>query len=83
MKSFHCLFCHGYEDRDPLSSKVLTIDSGEPAIAVHIAQNAAQLTHQVTICTNHHNNVASELNPLVGSLIMSKFNLDAKKKASH
>ncbi|KAL7620932.1 hypothetical protein AAE478_008243 [Parahypoxylon ruwenzoriense] len=76
---FHCLFCHGYEDRGTQSSGVLAVPPVNPAIAVHMAQNAAQLTSQATIYTNGNDDVAAELKPLVSSLAQSKFNVDTRK----
>ena len=52
--SFHCLFCHGYEERDSASSGVLAVgDLANAPPAMHFARNAHQLTpNGVTIYTN-------------------------------
>lgn len=73
------MFCHGYEDRDAASSGVLAVAPVGPAIAVHMAQNAAQLTDQVTIYTNGNAEVEGELKPLVMSLVVSKFNIETRQ----
>ncbi|KAH8755805.1 hypothetical protein F5883DRAFT_607619 [Diaporthe sp. PMI_573] len=39
---FHCLFCHGYEDRGAPSSGVLEVQTVNAAIEAHMAQNAAE-----------------------------------------
>ena len=51
--SFHCLYCHGYEEKGSPSSGVLAIQGCAIApLALHLAENAAQLTTSVTIYTN-------------------------------
>lgn len=52
--SFHCLFCHGYEQRGRASAGVLAIDDVAPLLFAlhHVARNAAQLVVSVTIYTN-------------------------------
>lgn len=77
--SFHCLFCHGYEDRGATSSGVLAVAPVGAAIAVHLAQNAAQLTDQATIYTNSNDDLTAELKPLVSTLVESKFKIDTRK----
>ncbi|KAI1381677.1 FAD/NAD(P)-binding domain-containing protein [Hypoxylon crocopeplum] len=50
---YHCLFCHGYEQRGSESSGVLAINDVAPIpIALHVSRNAAQFTKHVTIYTN-------------------------------
>ncbi|KAI1376296.1 hypothetical protein F4677DRAFT_459833 [Hypoxylon crocopeplum] len=66
---FHCLFCHGYEDRDAPSSGVLAVPPVNGAIAAHMAQNAAQLTREVT----------PELGPIVNTLTRSKFHIETRE----
>lgn len=76
--SYHCLFCHGYEDRDAPSSGVLAVPPVGPAVAVHMAHNAAQLTDRVTIYTNGDAEVEAELRPLVSPLPASRFGLETR-----
>jgi thioredoxin reductase len=67
--SFHCLFCEGYEDRGSSSSGVLAVDFIALApIAVHLAENAAQLSSQVTVYTNG----STELGSAVQSALTGK-----------
>ena len=56
MISFHCLFCHGYEERFSPSSGVLAVgDLANGPPAMHFARNAHQLTpNGVTIYTHGH-----------------------------
>ncbi|KAI1087781.1 FAD/NAD(P)-binding domain-containing protein [Rostrohypoxylon terebratum] len=50
---FHCLFCHGYEQRGSESFGVLAINDVAPIpIALHVTRNAARFTKYVTIYTN-------------------------------
>lgn len=77
--SFHCLFCHGYEDRDAPSSGVLVVPPISGGLAVHMAQSAAQLTERVTLYTNGNADVTAELKPLVSSLVESKFYVEARQ----
>jgi gliotoxin/aspirochlorine biosynthesis thioredoxin reductase len=58
---------------------VLVIPPVGAAIAAHMAQNAAQLTDQVTLYTNGDEAVLSELQPMVSSLVQSKFIVDTRK----
>ncbi|OTB15046.1 hypothetical protein K445DRAFT_367239 [Daldinia sp. EC12] len=76
---FHCLFCHGYEDRGDGSSGVLAVAPVGAAIAVHLAQNAAQLTGRATIYTDGNDDLTTELKPLVSTLVESKFKIEARK----
>jgi gliotoxin/aspirochlorine biosynthesis thioredoxin reductase len=78
-QSFHCLFCHGYEDRGAPSSGVLVVQAVNAALGAHMAQNAAQLTNEVTLYTNGDDAVLSELKPMVGGLDQSKFKSDTRK----
>lgn len=76
---FHCLFCKGYEDRGPGSSGVLAISPTVPALAAHMALNAAQLTETVTIYTHGDEAVAAELQPSVNALKASVFSIETRK----
>jgi len=67
--SFHCLFCHGYEERFSASSGVLAVgDLANAPPALHFARNAHQLTPRgVTIYTHGqaslHDSLVSVLGP--------------------
>ncbi|RAH59071.1 thioredoxin reductase glit-like protein [Aspergillus piperis CBS 112811] len=59
---FHCLFCKGYEDRSAKRAGVLAIQSAANVpMAMHQAENAAQLAEQVTIYTNGQEALNSQL----------------------
>lgn len=77
---YHCLFCFGYEDRGAESSGVLAVQvlAMMPALAVHMADNAAQLSKEVTIFTNGSEDVASQLQALCPN---SPFKLDTRRIA--
>ncbi|KAH8590939.1 hypothetical protein B0O99DRAFT_579198 [Bisporella sp. PMI_857] len=50
---YHCLFCHGYEERGGASADVLAIDDYAPAaIALHLAGYTNRLTEKSAIYTN-------------------------------
>ncbi|KAI1856265.1 hypothetical protein JX265_011777 [Neoarthrinium moseri] len=76
---FHCLFCHGYEAKGSASSGVLVIPPVSGALAAHMAQNAAQLTDQVTLYTNGDDDVTVELQPIVSGLVQSKFIIEERQ----
>ena len=67
MCSFHCLFCHGYEDRDVASVGVLAVDlmAEMPRITNGLARNALQFSKDVTVYTNGSESVASALTAMV------------------
>ncbi|KAL8832727.1 MAG: hypothetical protein Q9170_004771 [Blastenia crenularia] len=59
---FHCLFCHGYEERDVASSGVLAIgDTANPNLALHLARMAKRLTPNVTIYTHGADELAQKM----------------------
>lgn len=60
--SFHCLFCHGYEERGAASAGVLAIgDIAAVPPALHLARSAAQLAKRVTIYTDGAQELADAL----------------------
>lgn len=60
--SFHCLFCHGYEERGAESAGVLAIgDVGSVHPALHLARSAKQLAKKVTIYTDGAQELADSL----------------------
>jgi thioredoxin reductase len=75
--SYHCLFCLGYEDRGAASSGVLAIQvlAMMPALAVHMADNAAQLSKEVTIFTNGSEELAGQIR---GMCPNSPFKVDTR-----
>lgn len=67
--SFHCLFCHGHEQRGSESSGVLAVDDVAPVpFALHVSRNAAQLTKKVTLYTNGNKENAEILRAAVGPI---------------
>lgn len=59
---FHCLFCHGYEERGAVSAGVLAIDDCAPASrALHLARYANRLADKVTIYTHGNSQVTKEI----------------------
>lgn len=73
---FHCLFCHGYEDRGASSSGVLGVfPVVVPPLVIHMAENAAQLSDAVTIYTHGNADLAAQLEPAASSS-SSKFEID-------
>ncbi|ELQ44762.1 thioredoxin reductase [Pyricularia oryzae] len=64
---FHCLFCHGYEDRGLPSSGVLCVGphGGSPPLALHLSRMARRLTEKVTLYTNANAELAAELKRLL------------------
>jgi gliotoxin/aspirochlorine biosynthesis thioredoxin reductase len=59
---FHCLFCHGYEDRGASKAGVLAIAPiADIGPATHMARGARQLADKVTIYTDGNEALASSL----------------------
>ncbi|KAI0883506.1 FAD/NAD(P)-binding domain-containing protein [Annulohypoxylon maeteangense] len=75
-KIFHCLFCHGYEDRGSPSSGVLAVSPILiPGLAIHMAENAAQLSDSVTIYTHGNDDLTTQLL----SITDSKFKVESRQ----
>ncbi|KAF9870423.1 thioredoxin reductase [Colletotrichum karsti] len=65
---FHCLFCHGFEERGSEGAGILGFGMlGNLKMASHIAYMARPLARQVTIYTNGNEALASELSGFPGS----------------
>ncbi|KAK8105168.1 hypothetical protein PG999_008527 [Apiospora kogelbergensis] len=59
---YHCLFCHGYEQRGAESAGVLAVDwIASAKMAMHMAHMAASLAKVVTIYTNGDEALAAEM----------------------
>lgn len=66
--SYHCLFCHGYEDAGKPSSGVLAIgEIAVPAVATALARSAKQITSKVVIYTSNNPSLQSSVAELIGS----------------
>lgn len=75
MQSFHCLFCHGYEERGDFSSGILAVqEAAFLPTTLHMAQNALQLTNSVTIYTHGDEKLQRELQAAVASKAAITFN---------
>lgn len=70
MSRFHCLFCHGYEDRGQESVGVLAIElmAQVPPITNGLIRSALQLSKNVVVYTNGAPDVAAKLQGLTTSL---------------
>ncbi|KAF3389896.1 putative thioredoxin reductase [Talaromyces pinophilus] len=78
---FHCLFCHGYEDRGASSTGVLAVQSAALApLAIHFAENAAQLSSSVTVYTHGSEELSAELSSVLSTGVQ-KFKVDSRKIA--
>lgn len=59
---FHCLYCHGWEERDVLSSGILA--EGEIAnvvVSLHLARQALRLSKETTIYTLGNEQLAADI----------------------
>ncbi|OLN87628.1 putative thioredoxin reductase-like protein 3 [Colletotrichum chlorophyti] len=73
---FHCLFCHGFEERGAERVGVLAFGmTGNLKMATHIAYMAWPLGKQVTIYTHGNETLATE----VSSLSNNPFRVDSRK----
>ncbi|TDZ35123.1 Thioredoxin reductase gliT [Colletotrichum spinosum] len=64
---FHCLFCHGFEERGAESAGVFAFGPlGNVKMATHIACMARPLASRVNIYTNGNADLASELSASAG-----------------
>jgi thioredoxin reductase len=61
-RRYHCLFCHGYEQRGSPSAGVLAVDwISSVKMAMHMAHMASSLVDVVTIYTNGNETLAKDL----------------------
>ncbi|KAI0891916.1 FAD/NAD(P)-binding domain-containing protein [Annulohypoxylon nitens] len=75
---YHCLFCHGYEQRGSESSGVLAINDVAPIpIALHVTRNAARFTKLVTIYTNGDTSKIDEFKAAIG--LNAPFTVDSRR----
>jgi hypothetical protein len=80
LNSYHCLFCHGYEDKGAEASAVLAVQALAmmPPLAVHMADNAKQLSSEVTILTHGSEEVAAQVKAVAPK---SPFRVDSREIA--
>ncbi|KAE8160399.1 hypothetical protein BDV40DRAFT_216576 [Aspergillus tamarii] len=59
---FHCLFCHGYEERGCVSAGLLAVgDVANPMVAIHFARMAKRFATTVTLYTDGAEELAQTL----------------------
>ncbi|CZT21194.1 related to thioredoxin reductase [Ramularia collo-cygni] len=59
---YHCLFCHGFEQRNAKSVGVLAIgDLSNPKVALHMAYQAQRLAQNVVVYTDGASDVAEQV----------------------
>ncbi|KAL6852466.1 hypothetical protein ACO1O0_007011 [Amphichorda felina] len=64
---FHCLLCHGYEERDAQSVGVLAVGtSAIPRVAGQTARSAAQFGRSITIYTHGNEVLVTEMQDALG-----------------
>lgn len=65
--SYHCLFCHGYEDTGKHSAGVLALsENTTPAAATAFARSAKQMTQKVVIYTSNNNTMQTAVADVLG-----------------
>ncbi|KAI1081673.1 FAD/NAD(P)-binding domain-containing protein [Whalleya microplaca] len=75
---FHCLFCHGYEERGASSAGVLALGlMASPAFAPAVSRMAARLAGSVTVYTNGDAALGAQLRAALKST--SKFRVENRK----
>ena len=66
--SFHCLFCHGFEESGSESAGILAVGLlTAPPMALHMARMANRMAENITIYTNGNEAVADKMKELMGS----------------
>jgi len=79
---FHCLFCHGYEQKDSPSSGVLALQSqANHFMALHQAEGASSMSQHVAIYTDGNEQLKSEITTALqsSSKPSQQFTVDARK----
>lgn len=75
---YHCLFCHGFEQRDAESAGVLAIgDLANPKVVLHMAYMARRLAKSVVVYTDGADDVAEQ----VALGIKPGFNLTIERRS--
>ncbi|KAH8887791.1 FAD/NAD(P)-binding domain-containing protein [Thozetella sp. PMI_491] len=76
---FHCLFCHGFEERGKASTGVLATDFiADSKMAVHLANMILRLSDKTTIYTNGNESLAEEVRGVLQRPI-PRIKIDARK----
>lgn len=63
--SYHCLFCHGFEQSGSESAGVIAVENMVPPMAAHFAKMSRPFARKVIIYTNGSKIVAEALAPLI------------------
>lgn len=60
---FHCLYCHGWEEKEysPSAGMLAEGDTGNVVVALHFARQALRIAKQVTLYTNGNDELAKQL----------------------
>ncbi|KAF5975531.1 beta-lactamase/transpeptidase-like protein [Fusarium bulbicola] len=65
--SYHCLFCHGYEEAGKPSAGVLALgENTTPAAAIAFARSAKQMTSKAVIYTSNNRTMQTAIADLLG-----------------
>ncbi|OJD15155.1 hypothetical protein AJ78_04580 [Emergomyces pasteurianus Ep9510] len=76
---YHCLYCEGYEDRGSTRSGVLAVQTTSIApMAIHLAENAANLSSSVTIYTHGSQELSAQLQSSLRNSSQEKFKVDSR-----
>lgn len=66
---FHCLFCHGYEERGSSSAGILAIgDLSSPLHSLFVSRFANRLAEKITIYTNGNATATEEIQAALSAL---------------
>ncbi|KAF5649390.1 thioredoxin reductase [Fusarium sp. NRRL 52700] len=80
---FHCLFCHGYEDRNSESVGVLAVgECAEASTAARMARAAHQFSQSITIYTGGNSELGDQVCRLLGKKSWCSINNRGIKKVS-
>ena len=83
---FHCLFCHGFEEKGVPSAGVLAVgDIANPQMALHLARMAKRLTGKVTVYTDGATSLAEQLDGMAvdGEVVVERRAIARLEKSSH
>ncbi|KAI1435779.1 FAD/NAD(P)-binding domain-containing protein [Xylaria sp. CBS 124048] len=79
---FHCLYCHGWEERGVSSAGVLAEgDIGKVPSALHIARQALRMAQHVNIYTDGNEALARELHDALQDGLPAPMTVDSRKIA--
>ena len=84
--SYHCLFCHGFEEKGVPSAGVLAVgDIANPQMALHLARMAKRLTGKVTVYTDGATSLAEQLDGMAvdGEVVVERRAIARLEKSSH